>query len=402
MSISPSSIVAQRTLCAVCGQTQLDRIMDLPGLPLTGLFSSRAMGTPAETFDQALLVCVSCGHGELEYQIDPEKLYDSSYSFRTSQSDTARCGTHFFLSFLDQVASGRRFECVLDLGCNDLHLLNSLGNRASYKIGVDPIWVGRESEIKDSKLQVFGSTIEELSSDDFSKKPDLVLCRHTLEHIYDPVSVVRRLLDIVQEGALLVFEVPGFDALIRKFRFDQVFHQHLQYFSLKSFCSLLEKSGGKYLAHSENYHDWGAMIVAFQKQGYPRTSLESPNHSFFSTDEIHKRYRLFKTRMALIKDELFLYHQDPMYGYGAAQMLPILAYHLRSDLSFLKCILDDDPEKEGLYYQNLPLEIRSSQGVKDWSEVTVLLTAVDSAKGILTKLLTEKRPKHLLYPLTVI
>ena len=32
---------------------------------------------------------------------------------------------------------------------------------------------------------------------------------------------------------------------------------------------------------------------------------------------------------------------EPCYGFGAAQMLPVLAHHMGSDLSFLEAILDE-------------------------------------------------------------
>ena len=81
-------------------------------------------------------------------------------------------------------------------------------------------------------------------------------------------------------------------------------------------------------------------------------------------------------------------------------MLPVLAYYLDSDLSFLEAILDDDPLKKGLYYWNLPLAIRHAKGV-DLSKVSVMITAVDNAQPILQKLL-KTRPKDIFYPLSVI
>ena len=90
-----------------------------------------------------------------------------------------------------------------------------------------------------------------------------------------------------------------------------------------------------------------------------------------------------------------------MYGYGASNMLPTLAYHLGNDLSCLKSILDDDPAKDGLYYWNLPLKIERASVIKNFKDINIFLTALDQTKPILDRLLQD-RPRHIIYPLPII
>jgi hypothetical protein len=82
-------------------------------------------------------------------------------------------------------------------------------------------------------------------------------------------------------------------------------------------------------------------------------------------------------------------------------MLPVLAYHLKSDLSFLECVLDDDPVKNGWHYENLPLAIRPPEDAHEWMDASVMITAPDNAQPILKKLL-DFRPKNIIYPLPMI
>ena len=87
----------------------------------------------------------------------------------------------------------------------------------------------------------------------------------------------------------------------------------------------------------------------------------------------------------------------PIYGYGAALLLPVLAYHLKTDFSFLKAVIDDAKEKDGLFYANLPLEIQHSSKITKFNELTIFITAIDNVKPIMTKLFSY-RPKHIIYP----
>jgi hypothetical protein len=95
---------------------------------------------------------------------------------------------------------------------------------------------------------------------------------------------------------------------------------------------------------------------------------------------------------------------DLIYGYGAALMLPVLSYHLANDFSGFECIIDDDKNKDGLYYINLPVSIRSRDKVKDFSDAIVVLTAIsamNNGRRILAKLF-ELNPKQIIVPLSTL
>lgn len=390
--------IRRTSRCAVCGNERLETAIDLPDLPLTGLYSPNPPTESACGYDQHLLVCAVCGHAQAGFRIATSILYGGDYGFRTSVSAMARAGTEFFLKGLAGFVGTRRFRCVVDVGCNDLYLLDCLENAAEARIGIDPIWKGREHEVERPGIRVIGEAVEGIDFQAaFKVRPDLIVCRHALEHIAEPVALLGRLMDVAARGAVFAFEVPGFDALVARRRFDQVFHQHLQYFSIASFRRLIKEVGAHYLGFRENYHDWGALLVVFRKERRPHED-EKPAPPMFTIDEIRSRYELFRGQLYDVNRIVRSFDRGmPVYGYGAAQMLPILAYHLGNDLSCLKAILDDDPGRDGWYYQNLPTRIVDVQKVSDVKEAAVFVTAADNVKPIVTKLLIE-RPKHIVLP----
>jgi len=70
-------------------------------------------------------------------------------------------------------------------------------------------------------------------------------------------------------------------------------------------------------------------------------------------------------------------------------MLPVVAYHMESDLSFLECILDDDSEKDGWHYSNLPVPIHAARKQCQWDRSNFLVTAStsqDTVRRILARL----------------
>jgi hypothetical protein len=388
------------TECFLCGGT-CRAVIDLPALPLTdsyGTFGKKPPQAPESGVDQQLVRCERCSHCQLSTVIPPASLYTSEYSFRTSTSQSASAGTDFFVAFLDQVAQGRHFDCVLDVGCNDLHLLRSLGSRATHRCGIDPIWSGREHEA-DPGIVVSGELFEAVQLDKLLPQPaSLVVARHTMEHIHRPVDTIKSLRDHASADALFVIEVPGFDALVARRRYDQVFHQHIQYYSRASISQLCRETGMTIVGMAENYHNWGALLVAFQRTNAGAT--DGQRHVPPSADRITRDYARFRAELA----DAGAYAQTldrPIYGYGAAQMLPVIGYHMGTDFSFLDGILDDDPGKDGWGYWNLPVKIQARPKELDLTHATVLITAVDNAAPI-TRRLLEQRPRHIVNPFHLI
>lgn len=387
--------------CSVCHSGELESAIQMPLLPLTGLYSPLPPTTRPILFDQELIICQDCGHGQTGFQISPAVQYSSAYSFRTSASQKARRGTDFFVSCLRKLAPLERFESVLDIGCNDLYLLKQFENSVSTRVGVDPIWQDREHENDDPSITVIGGMIENIQLPGaLTNPPDLIVCRHTLEHMAEPRRALQMLIDVAADNALFLFETPGLDSMISRLRFDQVFHQHLQYFNLGSFRRLIHEIGAEYKGSFENYHDWGSLLVAFRKSGQAKV-LSQPIPAGFDVAEIKSRYQLFKKLLHGVNEILDSIHNaDIIYGYGAAQMLPVLAYHLESGLENLTAILDDNLALNKWYYQNLKPQIYHTSSITDLDEATVLVTAVDNVDPIMSRLLSI-RPKHIVLPLNL-
>jgi len=388
--------IEHRKNCAICGHIALP-IISLPNLPLTDSYAMSPIIDPIMGVDQQLLYCESCGHGQLESLIAPSTLYGANYCFRTSNSSTARKGTEFFLTVLNEVAPQRNFRCVLDLGCNDLFLLDLLSDRATHRVGIDPVWMDRENERNDKDVQLFGMNFDDVDLSLLPEKPDLIICRHTLEHIINPIEVVESLMKNAAADAIFIFEIPGFDGLIQRFRFDQIFHQHAQYFSLASFTKMLNIIGGKYLLHRYNFHDWGAMAIAFTKGPL----VKDLDVKCWTCKDITRKYEIFKNQMQIAGTLLKQSISSATYGYGAAQMLPIIGYHMGTDFSELIAIIDDDDSKDGIGYWNLPVKVVSGKKIGKLTDAVILITAIDNVKPIMTRLLAD-RPRQIILPLTII
>lgn len=382
--------VTRRHVCAACGNRDLDEVIALPRLPLTGIFVLPEERGNYQEFDQAFMRCTACGHGQLRDTISPTYLYQDTYTHRSSLSPISRRGNDFFLNFVEEIIGNRNFDCIAEIGCNDLYLLRKLAGRGKICVGFDPIWKDQSRDSSES-INVHGKYVEEIDPvADLPVRPDLVLSAHTFEHVDNPLESLRGPYERAQPGALFVLEIPSLETLLTIGRFDQIFHQHLNYFSMHSLRRMIEELGGEFIAHRYNYSYWlGTQLVAFSKPQRTDNSVgASAKPQLVTRERILLGYKSYCRSMECLNESLGRLTNSgaTAIGFGAAQMLPMLAYHMKSDLGNLRFILDDNLDKKGRTYPSIATTIDFAPDYESLKDYAVLITALDSSRSITERL----------------
>lgn len=388
----------RRTKCEVCDHPLDAPLIELPGLPMTEIYVKRKIKERLGFVDQSFHLCNKCGHGQITNVIDIELQYGDSelFYFRSSESATGRESADFFIEFLNRIVKNRRFKNIVEIGCNDMYVLNALKSRADKLMGIDPILKKREKEFTKDNVVAIGDFLENVH---LSEGMDIVLCKDTLEHISEPKQFVKKIVDCAQKETIFVFQFPLLETLLSGCRFDQVFHQHLNYFSLASIIYMLEDIGCQLMDYTINLNHWGMILIAFRKS--KRKSKYTSKFKKITKSQVLECYKVFQDNMRVTNDRLNLLKGEKLYGYGAALMLPTLSYYLGNDFSSFECILDDDKNKAGLSYINLPVTIKKTESIKDIPNSIVLVTAIsaiNNVRRILIKL-ADLNPKQIIVPM---
>jgi cyclopropane-fatty-acyl-phospholipid synthase len=397
----------KRTHCVLCGEKFAEPVISFPDFPLTEIYVAEKATEKLAVVDQAFCLCDNCGHAQLANVIAPEILYGDNYVTRTSSSRSASEAIDVFLRFVEPRISDKRLNTIVEIGCNDLYMLKRLRNRADRLYGIDPIWKGREQNANDDRIDVIGDFIENIDLGALDIKPDVLLCSHTLEHIENPKRLIQSLLDNGADKTLFFFQFPGLEPFVQTSRFDQLHHQHLNYFSLKSVVFMLEDVGAELVDFAYNHGHWGALMIAFRKK---KADSPNPYHKFadslirITRKQVIERYKLFRDCMNVANARIASFKDaGPIYGYGAALMLPLLGYYVE-ELTGLRCILDDDTSKQGLYYINVPLKIVPPDSIDNLADSTVVVTAINSKQVVraITSRLIGLNVRDIIIPINLI
>ncbi len=395
----------KRTHCVICGKKYSRPVINLPKLPLTEIYIDRRTDDNFGFIDQEFHLCERCGHGQIANIINPNILYGSCYKTRTSTSSSATLAVDTFLDFINAILKDRAVKSIFEIGCNDLYALEKFRNKADVLYGVDPILKEMESSYKDEKIKIIGDFFENVNVKSLGLKMDVVFSSHTLEHVEEPKKLIHDLLGISSNDAIFFFQFPGLEALINDAHFDQIFHQHLSYFSLRSVLYLLDDLGAELLDFKVNPYHWGALMIAFKKKASALNLNRNFRHKIqkISSEVVNKQYAVFKQNIDLTVRRIDSFSDRTIYGYGAAPMLPVLEYYLNR-LGHLQYIIDEDASKKDLYYLNLPVQIKMPDQIKDIKSSVVLVTAINSMQTVraIMKKLIQLNVEKIIVPVNLV
>jgi len=205
--------------CWSCGARDVRDFYEVRGIPA---HSCLLMPTPEEAVayprrDLALGFCEACGFIQ-NTAFDPT-VHEYSPRYEETQGFSGR-----FNRFAGDLARRLVFrhdlrgKDIVEIGCGKgefLRLLCEIGDNRG--VGIDPAW--RPDRVPEGRAGDRGSVrfIPQLYSPEHADLPaDLILCRHTLEHI-QPVAELLRLVreSIGAKDTVVVVEVPDVGRVLR-------------------------------------------------------------------------------------------------------------------------------------------------------------------------------------------
>lgn len=385
--------------CGVDGSTNLSSVWNLPNFPITEAYGEYDVNYPR--FDQELMICMSCGHLQLKNQVDPNFLYNTdNYAFRTQKNNKIHKEFEFIQEFLNELKLDSDQIRAIEIGASNLELAKFLNQRNKFESFTvcDPLFANYE-KIDGSEIEIIDKLAEDAIEDIKRLAINFVIGRHVLEHVLNPLSLLRRIINAIDPSTIFVFEVPSLELLRKNLRFDAIFHQHCQYFDETSVKILLEKLGCQLLSMKFNKDgsNGGSMVFAFKKR-------EKENAHISTTDfpvsvekkfsELRIEIEIFTTAFKVLGD-FIKYSPGRKVGYGAAHMLATFNYHTKGGVEALEFILDDDASKNTMSYRNIDIDIVYSGEVQIDEDIVFVPTSYENHRNLVKKL-TDKYSNRLI------
>ncbi|MBI1748630.1 MAG: class I SAM-dependent methyltransferase [Acidobacteria bacterium] len=228
-----------RVDCQICGSPTIPGL-DLGHQPVSDLILSPAQLNQPETFyPLQLYYCRTCWLTQLGYSVNPKVVF-KNFPFVSGTTQTATRHLQSLPKQLVEMLSLNRRSFAIDIGSNDGTLLKGYVPHGVKFLGVDPagdpVRIANAQGIETLHRFFNAETAEEVL-DHYGKAEAITACG-VFAHIADLVGVmkgVKRLL--VKRGIFATDSQYWLDMVLRR-HYDNIFHQHLRYYSLKPLIHL--------------------------------------------------------------------------------------------------------------------------------------------------------------------
>src|SRR3989441_12478695 len=348
-----SQTVSLVKVCRVCKSTRLDDILSLGNQYVSDFVSSDGNSPQAPL---ELVRCKDCGLVQLRHTFSRGRLY-RHYWYKSGISPTMRNALSDLVMRACDIAKPNSGDIVVDIGCNDGTLLRSYKTPGLVLVGFEPA----ENLVPEAKKGTDWIFNDFFSAKTFKQKFDgkkawIVTSIAMFYDLEDPNSFVEDVADILAPNGIWVVQQNYLATMLEQNGFDNIGHEHLEYYTLETVQSLLKKHGLEVFDAETNNVNGGSFRTFICHAGqYPirGTVPDMKKHESRLGLNKHQTYELFAEHIQKMRAQArdFIAKEvksgKTVYVYGASNRGNTILQYYGLDHTLIKKATDANPEKWG-------------------------------------------------------
>jgi hypothetical protein len=247
-------------------------------------------------------------------------------------------------------------------------------------------------------LNLFDENVGEKILKEYGKAK-LVAANNVYNHSNNPLGFTKTVTNILSSDGYFVFEQPYWFTTIQSGKFDQIYHEHVSYYTVKSVKELLAKAGMKIKsAKIVDYHGESLRIIAQLAESIKEESeevkrmIEKEEEFGLFSEELYKKYMEDNIRARnLFMERIFKIKQNggTIIAIGAAAKGNTFLNFYGLDNSLVDFVTDSSPHKQGKFTPATRIPIVGDEIFSKYKEPYALILSWNIAhqlKPILEKI----------------
>jgi SAM-dependent methyltransferase len=354
--------------CQICGSTNTKPGLDLGHQPVSDLILSEGELNRPETFyPMQLYHCLECGLTQLGYIVDPKIVY-KNFPFVSGTTQTATRHLQSLPKQLVELQGLGPQSFAVDIGSNDGTLLKGYLPFGVRFLGIDP--AGDPVRIaNDQGLETLHAFFNEQTANDLLPRygqADAITACGVFGHIADLAGLmngVRKLL--APRGVFATDSQYWLDMIVRG-HYDNMFHQHLRYYSMRPLIQLHRQYGMEVFdVERSDVYGGSIRVFACHTGDYP---VSQRVRDLVSLEE-HERlydvgtYERFAGQVAERKRKLFdgvyrlVAQGKKVVGLGAPAKASTVCNYCRIGRDLVEYVTEVNPLRVGKYLPGVHIPI---------------------------------------------
>lgn len=381
--------------CRVCGDGSLLTFLRLGPTPIPNGFLVRdQLDEPEKFYPLDVCFCARCGMVQLAHIVNAEVMF-KNYLYVPSTSQTMY--QHFaelVLQVIEKTELNKQ-DLVVDIGSNDGLLLKNFLSFGCKVLGIDPAENLAKRAAEEGVDTISAFFTQEVAERIIGEKgtAKIIFATNVMAHVPDLHDFLNGIKTLLDRDGIFVAEFPYLVDLMDKTEFDTIYQEHLSYFSLAPFISLLQQHDfglveAKQIAshggslrltispRNQNICQEAQDLVVIEKK---RGFLQPETYLNFGKKVDRNRYALVQLLWRLREEG------KSIVGYGASAKGNVMLNYCRIGRETLDYIVDSIPYKQGKFTPGTHIPIYPENKLTEDQPDYAFLLAWNFAEEILKK-----------------
>ena len=366
--------------CRSCGSFDLKRVVSLGYQPLANNLLKKE-NEKCELYPLEVNYCSRCHNCQLSVSVDPKKMF-ANYLYTSSTSKLFR--NHFVNAakkYSKELKLNKKKSYIIDIGSNDGVALKPFIDLGFNKIlGIEPAKNLAKLANK-KKIKTFNGFLEKKNLKKIKKNADLILASNVFAHSDKLKEMAECMFSLLRKNGTIIIEVQYLINTLNDLTFDNIYHEHYNYWSLTSLVNFFNQFDAK-IYKSEKVDTHGGSLRIYVKKG-KKVKIDLSVKKMLKDEESFgitnfKTYQEFGKKVYRIRKNV-LYNikklkknNKKIIGYGAPAKATT-ALNFFGISKEIEYIVEDNKLKHNKFIPGVKIPIKNKSQIKNKDNTLLVL-----------------------------
>ncbi len=374
--------------CRSCDGSELKRFISLGYQPLANNLLKKK-NEKTELYPLEVNYCENCHNCQLSVSVNPNKMF-SNYLYTSSTSKVFR--THFInaaKNYINEFKLNSKKSYIIDVGSNDGVALKPFQDLGFKNIlGIEPAKNLAKLSRKNG-IKTFNGYLIKKNLKKIKKNADLILASNVFAHSDDLKEMTECMIKLLSKKGVVIIEVQYLVNTLKDLTFDNIYHEHYNYWSLTSLTNFFKQFNLKIFKAEKISTHGGSIRIYLRKNQNAKEDknlkiiLKEEEKFGIKNLETYKKFgeKVYKIRENVLKNINKLKDKKKsIIGYGAPAKATT-ALNFFGISKQIDYIVEDNKLKHQKFVPGVKIPIYSKKNIKK-NNPTVIVLAWNFFKDI--------------------
>ena len=379
--------------CRSCESEELRDFLSLNNQPPANAFLKREDFNNERIYPLELTFCSKCLLIQLTDQsfVERDNLF-LNYAYASSISGGLRNHFNEFAHKLKK--SFPNAESVVDIGSNDGILLKPLLEIGFSAIGIEPA-TNLASIANKNGLDTICSYFDRKTVNKMINKTgnvDIITASNVFAHLENYHEFIENVKLLLNENGIFIFEVQYFADMLKELTFDNIYHEHVMYYTVHSLVNLFQMHKMNIVDIEKIPTHGGSIRVYVSKDSRPNQNVLSLLQeersdqigNFQIMEEFSQKLEINIQEINNLVNKI-CNENKTIFGYGAPAKSSTIINSIGLNNKHIELIIEDSPLKQGLFTPGSHIPITSPDILLERKPDYLMIFAWNYADEIIKK-----------------